>query len=286
METPSSARVRIETGVVCGIGGGRELRCDVFTPTAGTANGVGVLLIHGGAWMQGDRSQLHGYGVFLGRSGYTSVACEYRLSGEAKWPAQLEDVKLALSWMRANSAQLGIDPDRIAVSGNSAGGHLSLMLAATQDIADFDGTGGHAGVASHVAAAIAFYAPANLGVPASPEHKAPRLEAVVAALFGEDQSIERLRGASPIFYARADFPPTMLLTGNADELVSADESVRMYRALVGAGARAELHVYEGAPHAFDATPQYGRHCASLIQLFLDRQVMGSVIPAQAGIHQN
>lgn len=271
METSSSARVKIEKGVLCGTGGGRELRCDVFTPPAGTANGVGVLLIHGGAWMQGDRSQLHGYGIFLGRNGYTSVACEYRLSGEAKWPAQLEDVKLALRWMRANSAQLGIDPDTIAVSGNSAGGHLSLMLAATEDIADFDGDGGHAGVSTRVGAVIAFYAPTNLGMPTT-AGKTPVLDDVVAALFGEDRALERIRGASPISYVRPDFPPTMLITGNADALVPANESVRMYSALVGAGARAELHVYEGAPHAFDATQEFGRQCASIMQLFLDRNV--------------
>jgi acetyl esterase/lipase len=271
MESAPSARVGIEKGVVCGTGGGRELRCDVFTPPAGTANGVGVLLIHGGAWMQGDRSQLHGYGVFLGRQGYTSVACEYRLSWEAKWPAQLEDVKLALRWMRANSGQLGIDPDKIVVSGNSAGGHLSLMLAATPQIADFDGTGGYADVPAHVAAAVAFYPPTNLGVPAGSDQD-PELDAVRIALFGDDRSIARIRGASPISYVRADFPPTLLLTGNADTVVAPDESMRMYRALTGAGARAELHVYEGAPHAFDAVPEFGRQCASIIQLFLDRHV--------------
>lgn len=272
MESSSSARVQVENGVVFGTGGERELRCDVFTPPAGTANGVGLLLIHGGAWAQGDRSQLRGYGILLGRLGYTSVACEYRLSGEAKWPAQLEDVKAALRWMRASSAQLGIDADKIAVSGNSAGAHLSLMLAATQDTRVFDGSGGHAGVSTHVGASIAFYAPTNLGVRSAPERQSIVLDAVVNALLGADTSVERIRGASPITYARKDFPPTMLITGNADAIVSANESVRMYRALVAAGARAELHVYEGAPHAFDASPEFGRQCASIMQLFLDRHV--------------
>ena len=275
MESTSSQRVQIEKGVVCGTAGGRELRCDVFTPPAGTANGVGILLVHGGGWIQGDRSQLHGYGIFLGRSGYTSVACEYRLSGEAKWPAQLEDVKLALRWTRANSAQLGIDPDKIAVWGNSAGAHLALMIGATPDIDVFDGIGGHAGVPTHVAATIAFYAPTNLGVPRNPTVESPQLADVVAALLGKNASVERIRGASPITYVSPKFPPTMLLTGNNDVLVPADESLRMYRALIGAGARAELHVYEGAPHAFDAQPKYGRQCASTIQLFLERHIPGT-----------
>jgi acetyl esterase/lipase len=121
-----------------------------------------VLLVHGGAWINGDRNQLHGYGILLGRIGYVCVATEYRLAAEAKWPAQIHDVKAALRWMRANADTLGIDPAKIAVSGNSAGGHLSLMLAATQNIPEFEGKSGTPGVPTDVAACIAFYAPTLL----------------------------------------------------------------------------------------------------------------------------
>src|SRR6185436_2752756 len=222
---------------------------------------------HGGGWRNGDRSQLRGYGVLLGRLGYTSVACEYRLSGESVWPAQLHDVKAALRWMRANSTELGIDPNKITVSGNSAGGHLSLMLAATPGVEEFEGEGGHAGVSTQVAVSIAFYPPTNL----APGPNDSLAEAV-AELFGEDRSPARIRAASPIAHVDGEFPPTLLFTGNNDEVVSADESVRMYRALLAAGARAELHVYEGAPHAFDALPEFGRQCAAIMALFLDRHV--------------
>lgn len=276
MET-KAVRVAIEEGVVVGKGGGRELRADVFRPPAGATNGVGVLLIHGGGWVHGDRSQLRGYGIYLGRLGYTCVACEYRLAGEAKWPAQLHDVKTAVRWMRAESGGLGVDPARIAVSGNSAGGHLSLMLAATAGRAELEGDGGHARQSSAVAAAVAFYPPTNLGLPpeavragASPEAPLPALSAAVAALLGDGATAARVREASPLAYARTDFPPTLLITGNEDEVVAASESERMYRALRAAGARAELHVFDGAPHAFDAQPAFGRPCAGLVALFLER----------------
>ena len=260
---------------MCGTGGGRELRCDVFTPPAGTSNGTGVLLVHGGGWARGDRTQLRGYGILLGRIGFTSVACEYRLSGEAKWPAQLHDVKAALRWMRANSSSVGIDPQKIAVSGNSAGGHLSLMIAGTASVPEFEGDGGHAGVSTEVAASIAFYAPTNLGRgrPRAGDAEGSDLADVVALLFGDDRSPQRVQGASPITYAGSSFPPTMLITGNKDALVAPSESLRMYEALVGAGARAELHVYEGAPHAFDALPEFGRQCAGIMSLFLDRHLV-------------
>src|SRR6202795_2304937 len=134
MAEPQAGRVTVEYDVVFGRGGDRDLKCNVYMPPqAGTARPA-VLLVHGGGWARGDRSQLHGYGILLGRIGYVCVAAEYRLAREAKWPAQIHDVKAALRWMRANAARLGVDPNKISVSGNSAGGHLSLMLAGTANV--------------------------------------------------------------------------------------------------------------------------------------------------------
>lgn len=264
-EAQSGGRVSTET-VAVGTGGGRELLADLYTPPTGASNGAGVLLVHGGAWATGDRSQLRGYGILLGRLGYTSLACEYRLAGEAKWPAQIHDVKAALRWFRGNAGRLGIDARKIAVSGNSAGGHLSLMIAGTANVPAFEGDGGNAGVPTDVAACIAFYAPALMGRPGE------SLSEAVSFVLGREAGADVVRGASPITYASAAFPPTMLITGNRDELVPDESSFRMYRALADAGAKAELHVYEGAPHAFDALPDFGRQCASIMALFLDRHV--------------
>jgi acetyl esterase/lipase len=271
----NKVHVGIEEGVVIGRAGGRELRADLFSPPAGMSNRTGVLLVHGGGWARGDRTQLRGYGIYLGRLGFTCVACEYRLSGEARWPAQLHDVKAAVRWMRAESAALGIDTSKIAVSGNSAGGHLSLMLAATQGDAASEGDSGSPGHSSEVAATVAFYAPTNLGVPSRAEAEPPALSEAVALLLGDNASAARVREASPVSYVRAGFPPSLLITGNQDELVPGEESVRMYKALRTAGSRAELHVFDGAAHAFDAQPQFGRPCAGLVALFLERYVVRS-----------
>jgi acetyl esterase/lipase len=260
-------RVTVEDGVVVGTGGGRALRADVFVPPAGTSNGAGVLLIHGGGWAQGDRTQLRGYGILLGRIGYTCVACEYRLAGEAKWPAQIHDVKTALRWMRANSDRLSIDPAKIAVSGNSAGGHLSLMMAGTQNVAEYEGEGGHARTGTEVAAAISFYGPALLGRPGA------ALADMVRFLLGKDATDAQVAAASPVTHVSAAHPPALLITGNRDELVPDESSFAMYRAITQAGGRAELHVYEGAPHGFDAISEFGRQCAAIMALFLDRHVV-------------
>jgi acetyl esterase/lipase len=260
-------RVTVDESVVFGRGGERDLACDVFTPPDDRRDRPSVLLIHGGAWIGGDRSQLRGYGIQLARLGFLCVATEYRLSGEARWPAQIHDCKAALRWMRANASQLGIDPVRIAVSGNSAGAHLSLMLAATPEVPVFEGRGGYEGESTAVAASVAIYPPTRLRVERAGEAGA------VAALLGAKASRELEDAASPITYAHRQFPPTLLVHGNADDVVPVDASFEMYHALARAGAAVELHVYDGAPHAFDTAPDLGRQVTDLIALFLDRKVV-------------
>ena len=243
-------RVVTET-VSVGSGGGRDLRADLYRPPA--PNGCGVLLIHGGGFVQGDRTQLRGYGILLGRVGYTCLACEYRLAPGAQWPAQVDDVNTALAYLHASAPALGVDPAKIAVSGNSAGGHLALMAAARP--------------AAPIAAVVAFYPPTDL-VAGRDRGATP----LMSSLFGHEPSKAELAAASPVTYASAAFPPALLITGNQDELVSWHDSDDMYHRLRAAGAKTELHLFEGLPHAFDRLPDFGRHCANLIALFLDRQV--------------
>jgi len=254
-------RVATET-VEVGRAGERALLADLYRPPV--PNGAGLLLVHGGAWVQGDRTQLRGYGILLGRLGYTCLACEYRLAPQSKWPAQIYDVHTALRYFHTQAPALGVEPSKIAVSGNSAGGHLALMAAAAK--------------ASPVAAVIAFYPPTNM--------LGSLRRAVVSAdsmlhLLGDDTSEERLAAISPVTFADASFPPAMLITGNRDETVNWRQSHEMYMKLIEAGARAELHVFDGEPHAFDAQPAFGRQCASLMALFLDRNVRDLVAGATA-----
>ena len=268
-----AGRVTVENDVVFGTGGGRDLRCNIYRPPDQRPNAPSVLLVHGGGWSQGDRSQLHGYGILLGRVGYLCVACEYRLSGESKWPAQIHDVKAALRWMRANAGDLGIDPDKIAVSGNSAGGHLALIVGGTPNLPQFEGEGGNAGVSTDIAAVIAFYAPAALS------RESAEVDSVLTMLMGDHPTAEALRGVSPVSHVNPNFPPTMLVHGAKDELVPPEASLRMYRDLNEAGVPAELHMFAGEPHGFDAQPALGRQCASIMSLFLDRYVVNRASPA-------
>jgi acetyl esterase/lipase len=269
-------RVTIEESVVVGVAPAREgspgrpLHADVYRPPAilerPAAGWPAVLLIHGGAWQSGDRSQLRGYGILLARAGWLTVACEYRLSPQARWPEHLHDVKAALRWIRTQAGELAIDPDRVVTSGNSAGAHLALMLAGTPGVAELEGEGGHAGERTDVAACCAIYPPTDM-------------EQAVH-LITDQPSADVARQASPLTWVSPEFPPTLLVHGAADQVVSASHSRAMYDSLRRARVPVDLHIFADQPHAFDAAPPYGRRVLDELLFFLDRYVPERPRPAQ------
>jgi acetyl esterase/lipase len=184
------------------------------------------------------------------------MACEYRLAPAYQWPAQLDDVSTALSYLFAQASELGVDPAKLAVSGNSAGGCLVLLAAGAS--------------AERVAAVVSIYPPVDFVGTSVIARGAPDL---VSSLLGKDDSESRRRSLSPLHVVTATFPPTLLITGNNDELVPWRESLHLYERLIELGVPAELHVFEGLPHAFDQVPAYGRQTANLIGLFLDRHLL-------------
>jgi len=263
-------RVTVREGVVFHEVDARPLLCDVYEPPEERRNGVGVLLLHGGSWQNGDRTQLKGYGILLGREGYTCVASEYRLLPDHGWPAQIHDVKAALRWMRASAAELGIDPDRIAVEGNSAGAHLALLLAGTAGMEELAGTG-HLEVSDEVAAVMAIYAPTVLTIPTG--RALTEGGELMLRSFGEgDEGRRNAELASPLTHAGPGFPPTLLIHGTADTVVPHRSSEVMYEALTAADVPVDLHLIAGQPHAFDAQPAFGRLCAAEMLVFLSRYV--------------
>ncbi len=143
---------------------------------------------------------------------------------------------------------------------------------------EFEGEGGNSGIDTSVAASIAFHPPTRM------TRAADTLGSAERRLVGPDPSPETLRGVSPLNHVRAGLPPTMLIHGNADTLVSPKDSFMMYDALSAAGVPVELHMFAEAPHGFDAESTPGRLCAEIMATFLDRYVAhphkwGAVVPA-------
>ena len=259
---------KIQKGVVYGQGGGRDLKLDLYHPDSEGLTRTAVLLLHGGGWRFGDRAKMELFGPELARLGFVAVAPEYRLLGEAPWPAQIEDVKAAIRWTRANAELLDIHPDRIAVQGFSAGAHLALMAGGTQAMPAFKGRGGNDAVSDRVAAVIAFFPSIAFatGNPVPGITPAP-------VLLGESATEAEAKQASPLSYVSEAYPPTFLLHGTADAFVPFTTSLQMFEKLQEKGVAVELHLYPGHTHEFVRLPSMLASVQSEIALFLKRTVV-------------
>ncbi|MDG2333700.1 MAG: alpha/beta hydrolase [Myxococcota bacterium] len=191
-----------------------------------------VILVHGGSWARGNRSRMERVADKAVERGYAALNIEYRLAPEHRYPAQLIDVLDAVCWVRANSEALDIDPDRIALWGYSAGGHLSLLAAARPDLAAADSR--CADVPATVQACVAGAGPSDLRLLGG-------ARPVQAFLGGSPEEIPLIyEEASPLVAADSDFPPTFLYHGRDDWIVNVEHSRRMRDALGAAGVSVEL----------------------------------------------
>jgi len=263
--------VHIEENVVIHTVAGRALTVDIFRPADTTGPVPGLLFLPGGGWQTANRALLkERYGIRLAQRGYVCVTGEYRVMDEAPWPAQIQDVKATIRWMRAKSERLGIDPAAIVVGGKSAGGHLALLAAGTRGVAAFEGDSDNGTVSSEVAAVIGVAAVADLTEFA----RRPSM----ARLFGDNPAAEIIKAASPITYANKDYPPTLFVHGTADDLVPHAMTLQMSQALEQAGVPVELHLYAGQDHFFDQEPQFSAAIADAMAFFMARYV-----PVQAAV---
>jgi acetyl esterase/lipase len=241
---------------------GRPLQLDIFPPKTRSL-GACVILLHGGGWMFGNRSDTFDYARELAATGFTAIAAEYRLIGEAAWPAQLQDVKDVVVWTRREAAALGIAADKIALQGFSAGGHLALLAAATAH----ETPCGETTAGEPVAAVVALFAPSQLLLP--PVEAGPH---PVRALLGAAASDATAAAASPLTYV-SGFPPTCLIHGTADPLIPHHAALGLFGALEAAQRPVELHLYHGCGHEFAALPSMLAPVQATIALFLKRTVV-------------
>ena len=132
-QASGASGVKVEKNIGVGKGGDTELRCDIYRPPAGTEKRMALVHFHGGGFARGSKDTMGDRVTPITARGYVSIAAQYRLSGVAKWPSQIEDARTHIRWVHANAGSLGIDPARIGIVGYSAGGHIALFTA-TQPI--------------------------------------------------------------------------------------------------------------------------------------------------------
>jgi len=266
-----SDQVNIERDIEYGRAGDRALLLDMVRPKQPSAERLPVIVfIHGGGWRNGDKAGgVARVGEFAASGNYVGVSVGYRLSGEAIWPAQINDCKAAIRFLRANAAKYGIDPDRIGVWGSSAGGHLVNMLGVSGDVKELEGDCGTPGVSSRVTCVVPFCGPTDfVGVQRVEGGREP--SAVSALLGGNvDEKKEEAKMASPITHVSADDPPFLIVHGTADPTVPYDQAKRFCEALQKAGVNVNMVSIEGGGHGIG-----GPEVIRRVKAFFDKHLRG------------
>lgn len=231
---------------------GRDLHLDAFYPEKESRGQLrpAVLLIHGGGWRSGDRSQHSPMAQRLAEAGYVAVTAEYRLSTEAQYPAAVHDLKAAIRWLRANARPYGIDTNRIATLGFSAGGQLAALLGATGNVPALEGAGCHQGHSSAVQAVVDIDGLLAFDHPESGEGDDSKATSAATYWFGgsKSQTLALWHEASALTYADRQTAPILVINSSVDRMHAGRDD--MLKQLTARGIYSEVHTFPEAPHVF------------------------------------
>jgi acetyl esterase/lipase len=234
-------RFRAERDVVYKKIGNFEARVDLYIPYDNQP-GPTALYIHGGGWANGSKEQYVLWFLPYLQLGMRVVSVQYRLSGVAPAPAAVEDCRCALKWVGRNAAKYGLDPERILVTGGSAGGHLALMTGMIDASAGLDRECPD-GEAPTPKAILNYYGVTD--VLGALEHKST---SALLWLKGIENPRELARRLAPLTYVRAELPPILSIHGDADESVPYRDAVRLHQALEEAHVPNQLLTIAGGRH--------------------------------------
>jgi acetyl esterase/lipase len=241
---------------------GKTLKLDVAMAESSSVNRPAIMQIHGGAWIIGDKRE-QGWPLIghLAANGWVCFNVNYRLSPAATWPDHLVDLKYALKWIREHSDEYGVDPRFIAVTGGSAGGHLTAMMALTANDPEYQP--GFEEADTSVQAAVPVYGVYDftnrLGT-MQPQFRVRMLEPMIMKAFFDEEP-EKFHRASPIDRVHPDAPPFLIVHGDRDTLAPVEDA-RVFADRLRARSHAPVIYTElrGAQHAFDifASPRTAR----------------------------
>lgn len=207
-----------------------------------------IVYIHGGGFTGGERDQFEANAAYFTNHGYVGLCISYRLAPKDKFPAQVQDAKCAVRYLRANAVKLNIDPERIAICGASAGGCISALVAYAQDVKEFANQGGNLGFSDQVQAAIF-----QCGIYDFMPRTMPFgiLDSVKKSYLGGkfEDAPQIFKKASPIEYVGKNSPPTIIFHGDADETVNVKHAYLLRDKLKTNGVYHEFYIAEGGSHS-------------------------------------
>ena len=241
--------VQFEQGIEYSNPDNQHLQLNLARPKKGGGSLPAVICIHGGGFRAGHRDGYNKLCLTLAQNGYVAATVSYRFAPKYQFPAQVHDVKAAVRWLRANASKYRVDPNRIGVTGGSAGGHLAQFLGVTAGLGQFEGDGGNAGQSSSVTCVVNFYGPSDF---TKSYGKSVDAAEVLPLFLGGNLDQERRRHilASPLYWVTPNAAPTLLVHGTDDKYVAHEQAVWLVDKLNAATVEARLLTLPGAGHGF------------------------------------
>lgn len=266
----------VETDVEYGKAGERSLRLDVVRPKEDSEKPrPAVVWIHGGGWQGGNKSSGLGRLGGLAASGdFVGFSVGYRLTDETAWPGQIHDCKAAIRWIRANAKKYGVDPEKIAVWGSSAGGHLVSMLGTSGDVKELEGANGSPDVSSRVTCVVDYCGPSDFLAFAEAAPNESRSGGPVQKLLGGSLSEKKevAKQASPVTFVSPDDPPFLIVHGTEDRTVPLSQAERLNEKLKTAGVNVTFVKIVGGGHGIG-----GAAVDQRVRAFLERHLLGKEV---------
>ncbi|MQY02795.1 hypothetical protein ACRB68_08300 [Actinomadura sp. RB68] len=250
--------VKVDRNIVYREEGRLRLKLDVYRPAAEGRLRPGLMQIHGGAWVIGDKRE-QGLPLLnhMAVQGWVGFNVNYRLSPRATWPEHLIDLKHFIAWYREHATEYGADPDFLCVTGGSAGGHLTALVALTAGVAEFQP--GFEDVDTSVRAAVPFYGVYDLVEPGPWPIPMGATGLMQKMVFKQSfrENPEAFAKASPVTYLSEDAPPFFVIHGSKDSLIPVAEARRFVERLRDVSKAPVLYAeMQGSQHAFDVFPSY------------------------------
>lgn len=255
-------------------GGHERHKLDLYLPSESKKPLPLILWVHGGGWQNGSKEGAPPLRAGYVQRGYAVASINYRLSGHAVFPAQIEDCKAAIRWLRAHAGEYGIDPQHFGVWGSSAGGHLAALIGTSNDVKEFD-VGANLDQSSRVQAVCDYYGPTDFKVfvstPGYESHAAadsPEARLIGGAVM---QNLDKAARVNPITYVSKDDPPFLIVHGDKDPTVPINQSQLLFESLKKTGVSVHFHTIHGAGHGGPGFA--GQNIDDMVAAFFEARLM-------------